>query len=135
MSENERELRKNKITLMVKLYYNRVPLLQLEPLEAVTKKALDKYLDTDLSIEQINDSIASAVMRRKNDLGTTQEINLMLEERNKVDVEEKGVQKKKNMPSVQNEEGMVSSMIITTLALISFSLSFIGLIIIYLLKL
>ena len=136
---DERDLRKNKITLMVQLYYKRIPFLQLESLEDVTKKALDKYLDTDLSIEEINDLLAEAVMDRKRDLGNTQEINAMLEEKEKLEEEKKeqevAVQKRKLKPGVKNEEGMISSMIITTLALISFSLSCIGLIILYLLKL
>lgn len=134
---DEKELRKNQITLMVQLYYKRVPFLQVEPLEDVLKKALDKYLDSGLTIEQINDSLAEAVMDRKKDLGNTQEINQMLEESDVVEKEdkEKAPQKKKINPNANGEEGMISSMIITTLALISFSLSCIGLIILYLLKL
>lgn len=134
---DEKELRKNQITLMVQLYYKRVPFLQVEPLEDVLKKALDKYLDSSLTIEQINDSLAEAVMDRKKDLGNTQEINQMLEESDVVEKEdkEKAPQKKKINPNANGEEGMISSMIITTLALISFSLSCIGLIILYLLKL
>jgi len=135
--DSEKEIRKAKINLMVQLYYKRVPFLQTEPLDVVTKRALDKYLDSDLSIEQINDSLAEAVMNRKNDLGNTQEIDAMFEEKEeeKEEVKEEAFQKRKEKPGVKSEEGMISSMIITTLALITFSLSCIGLIILYLLKL
>ena len=124
-SVEEREIRRKKISTMVRLYYDRIPFLQHENLDLLIENTLDKYLNTNLTIEEINDCLSVMVSDRKN------ELKRMLDEEPKN--EKKGKIKVKNKSD--NEEGFVSSMIVTTLALITFSLSCIGLIIILLMKL
>lgn len=61
----ERETRVRQISLLVQTYYNEFKFLQSESLESLVNKALDRYLDTDLSIEQINEEFAKIVLKKR----------------------------------------------------------------------
>ena len=116
MKVSVQEIKKKQILLMVKLYYERLDKLHDRELTQLQEDALEKYLDTDFSIDEINDLIAKDYLQ------------------NTVSKDEK---KAKMLVKVRqdNEDGYIHNMIITSLTLITFSLCFIGLIIIYLLKL
>ena len=66
--EEQREVRKKQITLLVQSYYERLPFLQYEPLNLLIEKALDLFLDSDLTIDEINDKLLEAIASRKKDL-------------------------------------------------------------------
>ena len=60
----ERENLKIQITALVESCYARFDFLHNEPLEFLVKKALDAYLDSGLTIEEINDKIMQEVQKR-----------------------------------------------------------------------
>ena len=64
---NYREEKIRKITLIVQAYYDAFEFLRNQPFESLLQKALDKYLDTDLTIDQINDDIAKFILEMQND--------------------------------------------------------------------
>ena len=116
MEVSIQEIKKRQILLMVKLYYERIDKLHHYELNQLQEEALEKYLDSDFSIDEINDLLAKEYIQ------------------NNISKEEK--QAKQFIKVRQdNEEGYIHNMIITSLTLITFSLSCIGLIILYLLKL
>ena len=53
---------------MVQTYYHKFPFLQTESLDSLTNKAIDRYLDCDLSIDQINEEFIRIVKDRREDL-------------------------------------------------------------------
>ena len=121
----EKAVREKQISMMAKLYYVRCPFLQKEPLDDWIKDNMDKYLESNLSIEEINDSIADTIREKKND--KEKELNSMMNEKKDNSHEKKT--KKKVLGD--NDEGFISNMIITTLALITFALCSIGLVLLY----
>lgn len=64
---DEREERIRKITLLVQAYYDAFEFLHRYPVDNLISRALDMYLDTDLTIDQVNEEIAKIVMKMKND--------------------------------------------------------------------
>ena len=55
--EQNLELREKQITALVTAYYNKFDFLQNEMLSVLVDKALNIYLNTDLTIEEINEEI------------------------------------------------------------------------------
>ena len=64
-SEEEREVRREQIVLLVRSYYEKLDFLHYEPLDLLIGKALDLFLDSDLTIDEINEKILEAVASRK----------------------------------------------------------------------
>ena len=62
---NQKDLRKDQITLLVTTYYDKYDFLRYEPLSLLIDKALSIFLDSNLSIEEINTKIMDAVVSRK----------------------------------------------------------------------
>lgn len=62
---NNKKQRREQITLLVKTYYEQFEFLKFESLENLTNKALDLFLDSKLSMDEINDKLLTAVMERK----------------------------------------------------------------------
>lgn len=67
-SEEKRNIRRDQIALIVHKYYEKFEFLRYEPLELLTEKAIEMFLDTELSIEEINEKILEAVYDRKRDI-------------------------------------------------------------------
>ena len=67
-SEDEREIRKEQITLLVTSYYDKLEFLHYESLDLLVQKALDLFLDTDLTIDEINEKLMEAIVERKREL-------------------------------------------------------------------
>ena len=140
---NKREIikRKNQITLMMKLYFEKVEYLKDKNLEEWTNKALSTFLYSDLSIDEINDRISYALKNKKNEFSLEDKEEkenymkfMFVEDENAITKEEdKAKQLVKKQDDV-SEAGFINNIIITTLALITFSLSAIGMALIYLLK-
>lgn len=65
---DDRETRKDAITTLVESYYNEYDFLHYEPLSYLIKRSLELFLDSDLSIDQINEELALAVKERKKDI-------------------------------------------------------------------
>ena len=123
------ESRKKKISLMVKLYYERVPSLQNESLLLLTDKYVNQYLDTEYSIEEINNKIAEDVVRN----GGTQKKEESAEEKTLVEEKPKTLQKTEN--PVHYEAGYVHNLILSTVAFIVFTIACCLLIIFYFINL
>ena len=64
-SVDEKEARRKQITELVTSYYNQFDFLQYESLEVLINKALELFLDSDYSIEEINDKIMEAIRERQ----------------------------------------------------------------------
>ena len=64
-SDFDRDIRKKQITSMVRSIYNDYEFLHDESLESLISKALKKFLDSDLSIEKIQNEIMTIVGKRK----------------------------------------------------------------------
>lgn len=60
--EDNRELREKQITSLVTAYYKKFDFLQSQNLNIFINKALDKYLDSDLTIEEINEDIMKKIL-------------------------------------------------------------------------
>lgn len=85
--------RKKQITLIAESYYNRFKFLHSESCESFVKKIYDLFLNSDLTINQINEEILKIVKIRKNEFEKQEnKLNLIdkekAEEANKI-VEEK----------------------------------------------
>ena len=65
---NKKKERIDSITLLVKAYYDAFDFLHKESLKVLTDKALDKYLDTDLTVDEINDELANVIVKRQKEL-------------------------------------------------------------------
>lgn len=115
------EIRKKKISLMVKLYYERIPSLHDESLLLLTDKYLNEYLDTDMSIEEINNKIAEDVVKH----GKKEE------KKEEQPVEEKTKVLQKTNNPVHYEDGYVHNLVISTVAFIVFTIACCLLIIFY----
>ena len=143
MEEKERRKRENQITFMVQLYFEKLNYLDKNTLGEWTNKALNAFLDTDLSIDEIND-IMSETFKKK-----SEDFIMEREERNDselkfmfVENENEGVSQEldssrqyvKSSSDLSSDSGFINNIVITTLALITFTLSGIGLALIYLLQ-
>ena len=62
---NQRNIRKEQIKFLVETYYEKFEFLHDESLEDLCDKAYDKFLDTDLSIEEINEKIIEIILKKK----------------------------------------------------------------------
>lgn len=63
--DNNKELRQEQITLLVKTYYDSFDFLKSESLSTLTDNALRLFLDSDLTMDEINDEILIGIMSRK----------------------------------------------------------------------
>ena len=64
---NEREERIRKITILVQAYYDAFEFLRNQSIDTLVAKALDRYLDTNMTINEINDDMAKLVMKMQTD--------------------------------------------------------------------
>ncbi|MBP5678422.1 MAG: hypothetical protein J6X28_01160 [Bacilli bacterium] len=64
-SEEELKLRQKQITALVEAYYQKFDFLQYESLESFIDKALELFLDSEYSIDEINQKLQDAIVRRK----------------------------------------------------------------------
>ena len=64
-SEDEQELRKKQIILMVQTYYEKLDFLHYESLNLLIDKSLELFLDSDLSLDEINEKLKDAIADRK----------------------------------------------------------------------
>ena len=62
---NARDIRRDQITLLVTTYYDKFEFLRYEPLSLLIDKSLKLFLDTELSIEEVNNKLMDAVVERK----------------------------------------------------------------------
>lgn len=70
----ENDILKKKIEFLVEAYYNNFDFLRVEPLDSLKNKAVEKYLDSGLSFEQIQEKIEDEVIqRRKNSTSNVKE--------------------------------------------------------------
>ena len=63
--ENNKQERINSIALLVKSYYDAFDFLHKESLEVLTNKTLDRYLDTNLTIDEINNELADIIVKKQ----------------------------------------------------------------------
>ena len=68
MEDNNLEERKEQITALVTAYYNKFDFLQNGQLNGLIDKALDRYLDSDLTIEEINEELMKLIVKRKKEI-------------------------------------------------------------------
>lgn len=67
-TDEKRNIKRNQIIVLVQTYYHKFPFLQTESLDSLTNKAIDRYLDCDLSIDQINEEFIRIVKDRREEL-------------------------------------------------------------------
>ena len=82
--EKKYENRKRNITELVTAYYNKFDFLQNKRLSEVIDKSLEAFLDTDMTIEEINEKLMNSIlneMRNKKDKKDDELDNMMLEEK------------------------------------------------------
>lgn len=63
--DQELDVRREQITLLVKSYYSKLDFLHYEPLDLLVGKALDLFLESDLTIDEINEKLLDAIASRK----------------------------------------------------------------------
>ena len=83
-AEKKYENRKRIITELVTAYYNKFDFLQNKRLSELIDKTLEMFLDTDLTIEEINEKLMNSIlneMRNKKDKKDDELDNMMLEEK------------------------------------------------------
>ena len=147
MEDKEREKREKQIRLMVKLYFEKIDYLDENTLGEWTEKALNAFLDSDMEIDKINDIMAETFKNRREDFIMEREEEKTLNNTELkfmfVDNDNAGMamqQQQENAKvltktnDLSDDSGFISNIIITTLALITFTLSGIGLALIYLLQ-
>ena len=61
----KKDMRTRQITLLVQTYYDKFDFLHNEPVDLLVGKALDTFLDSDLSIDEINEKLVEIVAARK----------------------------------------------------------------------
>ena len=66
--EKKKEVKKEQITALVTAYYKKFDFLQNQELSELINKALNKYLDSDLTIEEINDELMKIIIEAKKDV-------------------------------------------------------------------
>ena len=144
MEEKERLKREKQIKFMVQLYFEKLDYLDKNTLGEWTNKALNAFLDTDLSIDEINDIMSETFKKKSEDFIMEREerqdsdLKFMFVENESDSVtqelEQDSKQLVKSSSDLSSDAGFISNMIITTLALITFTLSGIGIALIYLLQ-
>ena len=63
-SKESVEIRRKQIILLVETYYHKFSFLQKEKLDELKQKALDMYLDSNLTIDEINDELLKIIYER-----------------------------------------------------------------------
>ena len=66
-SDEEIDLRRRQITALITAYYEKHEFLRETPFDILLQKAFDKYLYTDLTIEEINEKLMDEIVRRLRD--------------------------------------------------------------------
>lgn len=66
--EKKKEVKKEQITALVTAYYKKFDFLQNQELSELINKALNKYLDSDLTIEEINEELMKIIIEAKKDV-------------------------------------------------------------------
>ena len=64
MDYDKVEKKKNEISLLVSAYYNKFDFLKDKPLYEIINKAWARFLNTDMSIEEINEVLMDAIIKR-----------------------------------------------------------------------
>ena len=64
-SDEERNVRKEQIALLVRTYYEKLEFLHYEPLDLLLDKSFELFLDSDLTIDEINEKLLEAIASRK----------------------------------------------------------------------
>ena len=64
-SEDRLEVRKKQITTLVTSYYEKLDFLHYEPLDLLIDKALSLYLESDLTIDEVDNKLLEAIASRK----------------------------------------------------------------------
>ena len=134
MEEMERNKRKNQIIFMVKLYFDKLN-LDSEKLGEWTDKAVNTFLDSDLSIDEINERMSDTLTNNKDSFsiepkeGNVDLSSMIQESENSITENEDAKQLVKDNKA---DAGYIDNIVITTLALISFALCGIGLALLYL---
>ena len=140
MDDLEKNKRKNQIVFMVKLYFDKLN-LDKEQLPDWTDKAIGTFLDSDLSIDEINDIMSDTFSNNKDGFSIetkeeNEDMKFMFVESENSDVAQE--EQEDNKVLVKEDDrvsaGYVDNIVITTLALISFALCGIGLALLYLFK-
>lgn len=67
-NEEVLEVRREQITSLVKSYYSKLDFLKYEPLNLLIDKALELFLESDLTMDEINEKIIEAIASRKKSL-------------------------------------------------------------------
>ena len=77
MEDMERNKRKNQITFMVKLYFDKLD-MDKSTLDEWTDKALNTFLDSELTVDEINDRLSDTFKNNKDsfDLEGKEDINV-----------------------------------------------------------
>ena len=75
---NDLDTRKRQITIILSTYYNSsdFSFLTKDPLDKLLEEAFNKYLNTDLSIDKINDEIAKDIIEKKKKSENIDDISL-----------------------------------------------------------
>ena len=131
----DKEKRKKQISFMVRLYFDKVNYLKDKDIDEWTKKALDAFLDSDLSIDEINEQMAKTFKNKDevfkmNNKDEEEYMRFMFVEDEEAYKDEE-LEKPKQLVKT-NDNGFANNVILTTLSLITFTLCGIGLVILYL---
>lgn len=134
MEEMERNKRKNQIIFMVKLYFDKLN-LDSEKLGEWTDKAVNTFLDSDLSIDEINERMSDTLTNNKDSFSIEPkednvDLSSMIQESENSIMENEDA--KQLVKDNKADAGYIDNIVITTLALISFTLCGIGLALLYL---
>ena len=109
MENDNLMIKEKQITALVTAYYEKFDFLQKGELSVLIDKALNKYLNTDLTLEEINEDMMNRIIdrKRKDDLDNTNEIDNMIKEEF---VEENNIELEKPKVFIKadnNERGFV----------------------------
>ena len=82
MENDNLMIKEKQITALVTAYYEKFDFLQKGELSVLIDKALNKYLNTDLTLEEINEDMMNRIIdrKRKDDLDNKNEIDNMIKE-------------------------------------------------------
>jgi len=97
-------LKEKQITALVSAYYEKFDFLQKGDLKDLIDKALNKYLNTDLSLEEINEDLMNRIVdkKRQSDL-ENKELDSMIKEE-KVEEKTNELEKPKVFIKIDNNE-------------------------------
>ena len=109
MENDNLMIKEKQITALVTAYYEKFDFLQKGELSVLIDKALNKYLNTDLTLEEINEDMMNRIIdrKRKDDLDNKNEIDNMIKEEF---VEENNIELEKPKVFIKadnNERGFV----------------------------